>query len=291
MLSEELYPRSFDRPKTLEAAASYVRTQFTAAGANVEDQAFSVDGQRYRNIIARFGPPEGPLLVIGAHYDSYGNQAQGESFPLGYDVTTHTPGADDNASGIAGLLELARLLTLVPPRIGVELVAFTLEEPPHFRTEAMGSVQHARRMRSSGRRVEVMISLEMIGYFSSQPRSQTYPFPGLDLVYPSRGDFIGIVGRIQDWSATRKIKAGMFGATDLAVYSINALALIPGVDFSDHSSYWAEGFSAVMITDTAFYRNPHYHQAGDTADTLDYERMAKVIQGVFGVTQSYAGRQ
>jgi hypothetical protein len=231
MLSEELYPRSFDHRKTLEAAASYVHSQFTSSRADVEDQTFTIDGDRYRNIIARFGPPDGPLLIIGAHYDSYGNQARGESFPLGYDLTTHTPGADDNASGVAGLLELARLLTLVPPRVGVELVAFTLEEPPHFRTEAMGSLQHARRMGASGRIVEAMISLEMIGYFSSQSRSQTYPFPWLDLIYPTRGDFIGIVGRIQDGSATRKIKAGMLGATDLPVVSINTFSLIPGVDF------------------------------------------------------------
>ena len=291
MLAEDLYPRSFDQHKTLEAAASYVHSQFAATGANVEDQVFTVDGHGYRNIAARFGPPDRPLLVIGAHYDSYADQARGESFPLGYDVTTHTPGADDNASGIAGLLELARLLTLVPPRVSVELVAFTLEEPPHFQTETMGSMHHARRMHASGRKVEVMISLEMIGYFSSRPQSQTYPFPGLDLMYSNRGDFIGIVGRIQDWSATRKIKAGMLGATDLPVYSINALALVPGVDFSDHSSYWAEGYPALMVTDTAFYRNPHYHQAGDTADTLDYERMAKVIQGVFGITQTYVSDQ
>jgi Zn-dependent M28 family amino/carboxypeptidase len=285
VLSQELYPRSYDQHTKLDAAAAYVRSQLTGAGANTEEQVFSVDGDRYRNIIARYGPTDGPVLVIGAHYDSYGNEARGASFPGGYDITTHTPGADDNASGVAGLIELARLLQQAPPRIGVELVAYSLEEPPHFRTDAMGSVQHARRLRSSGRKVELMISLEMIGYFSTDPQSQTYPLPGLKLMYPDRGDFIAIVGRIRDGTVTRKVKAAMLGASDLPVHSMNTLSFIPGIDFSDHSSYWNEGFPAVMVTDTAFYRNPHYHQAGDTADRLDYERMAKVVRGVFAITR------
>jgi Zn-dependent M28 family amino/carboxypeptidase len=288
MLSEQLYPRSFDQRQTLDAAASYVHAQLATTGAAVEDQVFTVNGETYRNVIARFGPQDGPVLVIGAHYDSDGDQARGASFPLGYDLSTHTPGADDNASGVAGLLELARLLSLAPPRVGVELVAFTLEEEPNFQTETMGSVQHARHVRASGRKVEVMISLEMIGYFSDEPRSQSFPFPVLGFIYPSRGDFIAIVGRVQDWSATRKVKAGMLGASDLPVYSINASSIVPGIDFSDHGSYWDQGFPALMITDTAFYRNPNYHQAGDVARTLDYGRMAKVVQGVFGVIQSYA---
>jgi Zn-dependent M28 family amino/carboxypeptidase len=288
MLSEQLYPRSFDQRQTLDAAASYVHAQLATTGAVVEDQVFTVSGETYRNVIARFGPQDGPVVVVGAHYDSDGDQARGASFPLGYDLSTHTPGADDNASGVAGLLELARLLSLEPPRVGVELVAFTLEEEPNFQTETMGSVQHARQVRASGRKVEVMVSLEMIGYFSDQPQSQSFPFPLLGFVYPSRGDFIAIVGRVQDWSATRKVKAGMLGASDLPVCSINASSLVPGIDFSDHSSYWDQGFPALMITDTAFYRNPNYHQAGDVARTLDYGRMAKVVQGVFGVIQSYA---
>ncbi len=287
VLSEELYPRSHDQRTKLADAAAYVRSQLTGAGANTEEQVFTVDGDHYRNIIARYGATEGPVLVIGAHYDSYGNEVRGASFPGGYDITTHTPGADDNASGVAALIELARLFQQTSPKIGVELVAYSLEEPPHFRTDAMGSVQHARRLRNSGRKVDLMISLEMIGYFSAQPQSQSYPVPGLHLIYPGRGDFIAIVGRIRDGLVTRRVKAAMLGASDLPVYSMNALSFIAGIDFSDHSSYWNEGFPAVMVTDTAFYRNPHYHQAGDTADRLDYESMAKVIQGVFAVTQTW----
>ena len=210
---------------------------------------------------------------------------EGAKHAKGYDPQTHTPGADDNASGVAGLLELARLLAISPPPVAVELVAYTLEEPPHFRTDAMGSVWHARSLRRSGTKLRVMISLEMIGYFSDEPGSQRYPLPGLDLIYPRRGNFIAIIGRIDDAAMTRRLKAAMLGAADLPVHSMNAFALIPGVDFSDHRSYWAEGYPALMVTDTAFYRNPHYHRGTDTADRLDYVRMTKVVQGVYALTQ------
>lgn len=271
MLSETLHPRSADHPEKLDAAASYIATQLKSVGAAPVDQPYDVDGRTYRNIVARFGPAEGALMVIGAHYDSHGHSL--------------TPGADDNASGVAGLIELARLLAASPPPRPVELVAYTLEEPPHFRQASMGSARHARSLKAAGRDVECMISLEMIGTFSDAAGSQRYPLPGLGLIYPERGDFIAIVGRLQDTAATRRLKAAMRGASDLPVHSINATAAIPGVDFSDHLNYWAEGMTALMVTDTAFQRNLHYHQAGDTAEKLDYRRMAQVVQGVFAATR------
>ena len=173
-LSQALYPRSFDQPRRLAAAGRIVRDAFAAAGAKVEEQEVLVQGERFFNVVARFGPAEGPLLVIGAHYDSYGD-AIAASRAGTHGPATHTPGADDNASGVAGLIELAHLLALHPPERPVELVAYTLEEPPHFRTEHMGSCRHAR----SGRAVQLMISLEMIGYFSDAEGSQVYPVPGL----------------------------------------------------------------------------------------------------------------
>jgi Zn-dependent M28 family amino/carboxypeptidase len=281
MLAEHFYPRSFDHPENLEQVASYIRSQFSGAGGRVDEQVFPVEEDRYRNIIARFGPETGPVLVIGAHYDSFADLMAPSA------ANTHTPGADDNASGVAGLLELARLLGQAPPPVAVELVAYCLEEPPHFRSDDMGSAWHARALRESGREVRLMLSLEMIGYFSNEPGSQSYPWRLLNLMYPMRGDFITLAGRFQDWSITRKTKAAMLGATDLPVQSINALPIIPGIDFSDHLNYWNEGFPALMITDTAFYRNPNYHAAKDTADRLDYVRMAKVVQGVYAVIQSY----
>jgi Zn-dependent M28 family amino/carboxypeptidase len=286
-LSQKDYPRSFDFPQKLDAAASYIHSEFAATGAAVTDQIVTVDEGKTRNIIARFGPPEGALLVVGAHYDSYGDATEGANYPAGFSLKTHTPGADDNASGVAGLLELARLLANNPPKRPVELVAYSYEEPPYFRTGNMGSAWHARSLRSKAQPVQLMISLEMIGFFSEKADSQSYPVPGMSILYPAKGNYITVVGRIQDSFEARRVKALMAGATNLPVRSMNGLAVIPGVDFSDHLNYWEEGIKALMITDTAFYRNDNYHQAGDTYDTLDYPRMAKVVQGVYAIIQGY----
>lgn len=286
ILSQRYFPRSYGSDK-LAAAAEYIRAQLKLSSAKVSDQSFEVAGRQYTNIIARFGPAQGRLLVIGAHYDSFGEPLKAEGYAKGFDDYTHTPGADDNASGVAGLLELARLLAKQPPPMPVELVAFTLEEPPFFVTDAMGSVRHARALHAAGTPVALMISLEMIGYFSDAAHSQGYPVPGAGLLYPERGDYIGIVSRLGDWRLTRRLKAIMCGASDLPVYSINFLSQLPGIDYSDHASYWREGYPAVMITDMGFYRNTQYHRSGDTAERLDYVRMAKVVQGVYEVIRHY----
>lgn len=250
-------------------------------------QEVPVQEATYKNIIARFGPSAGPLLVIGAHYDSHGDASEGAKYRVGFTLETHTPGADDNASGVAGLIELARLLRQYPPQHPVELVAYTLEELPYFRTGYMGSAWHVRSLAAAGREVQLMLSLEMIGYFSDKDGSQSYPVPGMEFVYPERGNFIAIVGRTGDFGSTRGVKAIMAGATDLPVYSINAPSLIPGIDFSDHLNFWQAGYPALMITDTAFYRNPNYHRAEDTYEKLDYTRMAKVVQAVFAVARHH----
>ena len=286
-LSVDLYPRSYDQFRKIDMAAQYVQEQLKAAGAEVSVQDVKVDETSYKNIIARFGPAVGPVIVIGAHYDSHGDASGGAKFRRGYGPETHTPGADDNASGVAGLLELARLLGRTPQKQSIELVAYTLEEPPHFRTEHMGSAWHARALRAEGREVNFMLALEMIGYFSDAPGSQNYPLPSMAHLYSDRGDFIALVGKLSDFSLTRHVKAVMAGATSLPVLSINAPPLLPGVDFSDHLNYWNEGFPALMVTDTAFMRNPSYHQAEDTFEKLDYGRMAKVVQAVYAVTQNH----
>ncbi|MBI3775537.1 MAG: M28 family peptidase [Gammaproteobacteria bacterium] len=286
-LSAELYPRSFDQLRNIERAGQYIRDEFISAGADVAIQEVSVQESTYKNIIGRFGPTSGPLLVIGAHYDSHGDASEGAKYPLGFDFDTHTPGADDNASGVAGLIELAHLLHQKLPSRSVELVAYTLEEPPHFRTEHMGSVWHARSLVEANRNIQLMLSLEMIGFFSDDADTQSFPVPGMGFLYPERGNFIALVGRLDGFRAVRKAKALMSGATDLPVFSINAPSFIPGVDFSDHRSYWNLGFPALMVTDTAFYRNENYHRAGDTFEKLDYRRMAKVVQSIFEIAQQY----
>lgn len=284
-LSVDLYPRSHDQFDKLDRAAQYILDEFKQTGGKVTVQDVDVQETKFRNIVVRFGPDLGPLMVVGAHYDSYGDASAGAKDPRGFTPDTHTPGADDNASGVAGLLELARLLGRSDQRRPIELVAYTLEEPPHFRSEHMGSAWHARSLREANREVELMLALEMIGVFSDEPGSQRYPVPGMTRLYPDRGNFIGIVGKLSDFVAMRGVKAAMAGATGLPVRSIHAPLFIQGIDLSDHRNYWLEGFPAFMVTDTSYMRNPHYHSASDTYEKLDYRRMAQVVQGVFAVTQ------
>lgn len=258
-------PRDAGHPENLDRAAAYIRDQFSRTGARVADQAFAVRGRSYHNVIASFGPERGPVLVVGAHYDSFGEFGA-------------NPGADDNASGTAGLLELARLLDGRPLRHRVDLVAYANEEPPYFGSPLMGSAVHAKSLQ--GQEVRGMICLEMIGYFTERQ-----PAPGwlFRLLYPERGDFIAVAGRWADRGLTRDVKRAMRSAETVPVVSFTA-PRSAGLDGSDQISYWDLGIPAVMITDTAFVRNPHYHTPGDTAATLDYERMAGVVDGVLGAT-------
>src|SRR5262245_52547920 len=265
MLSASFIPRDESHPENLDRCAAYIRREFESVNARVSEQPYSVNGRTYRNVIAQFGPETKEMVVVGAHYDTAGPY----------------PGADDNASGVAGLLELARLLGVGQLPIKVELVAYTLEEPPYFRSEQMASATHAKALKREGAVVRVMFSLEMIGYFSDARDSQHFPNSAFSLFYPTKGNFISVVGKIDDGMLVRRIKKAMTGATSLPVYSINPPRLIPGVDLSDHLSYWREGYPAVMITDTASYRNANYHTLDDTAERLDYRRMGQAVEGVY----------
>lgn len=281
LFSERFVPRGADRRANLDRAADYIKAEFAAAGAVVSEQVYrfpemnrsnkSVEMGPFRNVIGVFGPETAERIVVGAHYDAYG--------PF--------PGADDNASGTAGLLELARLLGKSPPPMRVELVGYSTEEPPYFATPHMGSAMHATALKAAGVKVRAMISLEMIGYFSDEPGSQAYPAPLLKLYYPSRGNFITVVGNTNSRQLTRRVKKAM-SAGRLPVYSITAPVFIPGIDYSDHASYWDVGYPAVMINNTAFYRNRFYHKPGDTADRLDYRRMAEVVDGALAAVLSLA---
>lgn len=281
-LSTDVHPRSSSNFSNLEKAGQYVFEELKATGAPVEVQEVKVKGKIYQNFIARFGPSTGPLLVIGAHYDADGHSLRNWK-PKGMS----TPGADDNASGVAGLLELARLLSKNPQSRSIELVAYTLEEDPHFGTQEMGSFRHARSLKESGREVQLMLSIEMIGYFADKANSQDYPAPGMSTLYGDRGNFIALVGNLSNFGAIRRAKALMRGVSDLPVISCNAPSNLQGIDSSDHLNYWNEGYPALMVTDTAYYRNPHYHRTTDTFDKLDYRRMAHVVQGVFAITQNF----
>lgn len=271
-LSIEFAPRDIGHLENLDRAATYIAGELTQAGGAVSEQAYRVEGNSYRNIVARFGPDTGERIVVGAHYDAF----------------EALPGADDNASGAAGLLELARLLGQQAPALRVELVAFSTEEPPYFGTTGMGSSVHAVFLGKENVKVRAMLSLEMIGYFSDANGSQHFPIGVLSALYPSTGNFISVVGRVSDGFLVRQVKSSMSGAAPLPVHSINAPSLIPGVDFSDQRNYWHEGYNAVMITDTAFYRNRNYHTANDTAEKLDYKRMAMVVEGVYAAVNDLA---
>lgn len=259
--------RNFYNTGSLDQTAAYLRTELEAVGLKPVYQTYTVNGNTYRNVICRYGSETAPRLVVGAHYDVCEEQA----------------GADDNASGVAGGLELARLLQQHKPTLDycIELVLFTLEEPPAFRSEAMGSYVHAQRLVEQGVEVKGMVCLEMIGYFTDERKSQQYPAGIMKAVYPTTGNFIAVVGKTGQRKFTRTVKKAMKGACNIDVVSINAPSWIPGIDFSDHQNYWSHDWDAVMITDTSFYRNKNYHTKNDLPETLDYGRMAEVVNGVF----------
>ncbi|HSE48183.1 MAG TPA: M28 family peptidase, partial [Terriglobales bacterium] len=265
-------PRDHDHVENLDAAAKFLSEQMRSAGATVEVQEYRVGARTYRNVIGSFGPDQGERLVVGAHYDVFGGFS----------------GADDNTSGVAALLALAESLGKKAPAKRVDLVAYTLEEPPYFRTKQMGSWVHANSLRDQGVKLVAMISIEMVGYFSDKPGSQNYPAPGMGSLYGDRADFIAVVGNVEDPGTVRKVKAAMAAAADLPVNSINAPRSIEGIDFSDHSNYWDAGYRAVMVTDTSFFRNPHYHTADDRPATLDYDRMAVVVQQLEAAVRALA---
>ena len=264
VISKGFAPRDVDHAENLHRLAEYLAGEFKSLGARVSYQEFAVEQISYKNVLAEYGPQTAQVVVIGAHYDTAGDQ----------------PGADDNASGVAGLLELGRLLGQAKLTTKVVLAAYALEEPPLFGTESMGSAVHAKSLLTNRASVKLMISLEMIGYFSDRKNSQGFPFSLLKLFYPSTGNFILIVDQVFSNQA-RRLKKRMSAASHLPVYSINAPAWVPGVDFSDHVNFWRLGYPAVMVTDTSFYRNDAYHSRADTADRLDYQKMAQVVLGVY----------
>ncbi|MBI3651609.1 MAG: M28 family peptidase [Acidobacteria bacterium] len=264
-LSVVCAPRDHEHLDNLNRAAAYLRQQFDNAQGITSEQAYEVNGRRYQNVIALFGPDTQERIVVGAHYDA----------------AFEYPAADDNASGVAGLIELAGLLQNAPLPMRVELVAYTLEEPPYFRSKFMGSAVHANALKEQAAAVRLMFSIEMIGYYSDAPNSQKFPTALLSPFYPSRGNFLAIVGKFGQGSWVRRVKRAMRGASSLPVYSINAPEFVPGIDFSDHLNYWQAGYEALMITDTSFYRNHHYHTAKDTPETLDYQRMAMAVQAIY----------
>lgn len=268
VLSADIGSRSYLETEKLDAAADYIEGRLSSYGYAVTRQPFTYREKTYHNLIAeKPGTDAGieGILVVGAHYDTVAG----------------TPGADDNASGVAGLLELARLTAEKPMRRTVRFVAFCLEEPPVFRTHDMGSYVYAKSLYDAGAKVHGMISLEMIGFYCATKGCQMYPLPMFRWFYPDRGEFISFVGNYSSRSFANSVKKAFLAASSVPVESLNGISLIPGVDLSDHLNFWRFGYPAFMVTDTAFYRNPNYHDPGDTADTLNYDRMAGLVTGLY----------
>lgn len=257
--------RTYGDLKQLQKTADYIKTIFSKYTTHVTVQSFNVNGIPFSNVIASFGVENADRIVIGAHYDVCGKQE----------------GADDNASGITGLLELARMLNGQKLKHRIDLVAFSLEEPPFFRTENMGSYVHAKSLADSKTKVYGMISLEMIGYFRDDKNSQTYP-PGVPAnVYGDKGDYITLVTNLDNGDFETKFCTSFVETKAIKTNRFAGPPSMPGIDFSDHLNYWKFGFNALMITDTSFYRNKNYHTAGDVMQTLDIKRMARVIDGIY----------
>ena len=215
-----------------------------------------------------FMPWMAEIVIIGAHYDS----------------VSVTPGADDNASGVAVLLALARELSGSKPERTLRLVAFTNEEPIYFQTEFMGSRVHARGCKARGEQVAAMLSLECLGYFTDEKKTQKYPFP-LSIFYPSRGNFVAVVGNRESKALVKRVRHGILAEKTIPCESIAMPDVLPGIGWSDHWSFWQEGYPAVMLTDTALNRNANYHRAGDTASTLNYPKMMATTRAILAVAQ------
>ncbi|OHX68493.1 hypothetical protein NH26_08150 [Flammeovirga pacifica] len=236
-------------------------------GYEVHEQKFTAVEEEYVNLIVFYGNPNAPRIVVGAHYDSFGDQH----------------GADDNASGIAGVLEMARLLQVHQPILEycIELVAYANEERPFFTTKDMGSFVHAKRNFDKKVSTKLMVCLEMIGYFNDQEGSQKYPVSFLNYLYPTKANFIALVGNMNNHSTVKEFKKYMKQVAAIDVYSINAPSSIKGLANSDHRNYWHFKQNALMVTDTSYFRNPHYHQKSDLPDTLNYKKMAEVLKGTY----------
>jgi Zn-dependent M28 family amino/carboxypeptidase len=265
-LSVTLGDRSIHRPGTLKAAEDYVFQNFAALGYAPRRQGFRYLEEEVANVIAG-DEPSGGYYILGAHFDTVAG----------------TPGADDNASGIAVLLETARLVrTLTPPKPWV-FIAFTCEEPPAFSTPAMGSRVYARRARRQEAQILGMLCLEMVGYYSQAPNSQSLPLPLKLLGYPATGNFIGLVSDRGSRPLMVRLEAAIKGGSRLPAVTLAVPLgghILPEVRLSDHASFGDEGYPAVMLTDTAFMRNPNYHGPGDVIDRLDLTAMTELTLGL-----------
>jgi Zn-dependent M28 family amino/carboxypeptidase len=269
-LSVKIGERHLWKNGTLDQAADYIESAFTEYGYTPWRQTYSCYGKSVSNLIAGKTGTAKEVVIIGAHYDT----------------VPGTPGADDNASGLAGLLELARLHQRSGNEKTLIFAAFVNEEPPCFGSHHMGSMIYANHLKEQNVPVEVMISLEMIGYFTHEI-IQKYPVPCMRFFYPRTADFIGVVGNFRSSKYVSFFKKGIRKHSNISSRSLTAPEFFGGINLSDNYAFWHHGYRAIMITDTSFFRNRNYHLETDTIDTLNFEQMAEVVNGLYNALSGF----
>jgi hypothetical protein len=275
MLAAKIGERNLEHYEGLNAAIGYIENELRGNGYEVAEQAYKVSQKWVKNLETELPGTSLPnqIVLVGAHYDSV----------LG------TAGANDNGSGVAALLELARLLKSEPQARTVRFVAFVNEEPPYFQTPDMGSLVYAIRSRQRGENIVAMLSLETIGYYSDEEGSQTYPFP-FHAFYPTKGNFIGFVGNLSSRALVRRAIRTFRHTTAFPSEGAAAPGWLTGINWSDHWSFWQQGYRAIMLTDTAPFRYAHYHEISDRPGHLDYDRLARVVSGIRNVIVELADK-
>jgi len=275
-LSVYIGERNFRNKARLDAAADYIEKAFTYENVRVSRQVFHIKGEPFYNIEAEIRGTSRPekIIVIGAHYDS----------------AVDTPGANDNASGIAALIEMVRNFSEKQPAWTVRFVAFANEEPPFFWSKNMGSLVYARQCRKRGEDIAGMISIETIGYYSDAGKSQRYPFPLNCFKKNRKGNFIAFISNLNSKQLLNTSMQSFRHNSEFPIDGMALPAIVPRVISSDHSSFWRQGYQAIMITDTARFRYPYYHTPQDLPDKMDFTKMAKVVSGIGKMVEELAKR-
>jgi hypothetical protein len=266
VLADEIGPRDVFVPDKLNAAADYIREFWEKAEYEVRAQTFKAQGVVCRNLSVEIPGKSKPdeIVLVGAHYDT----------------VSFSPGANDNGSAVAALLELSRLFSRKTVQRTIRFVAFTNEEPPFFKTRSMGSLVYAKESRKRKENIAAMVALETIGYYRDEPKTQKYPIP-LSFFYPDKGNFVAVVGNLRSKPLVKSFARNFMTESDFPVECAALFGFITGIDWSDHWSFWKMGYPAIMLTDIALFRYPWYHSSEDTPDKLNYHALARVTHGTY----------